>query len=110
MHEERYRESGRKIQIVKETEAETQGIHPRHSQEQGGSRHPGWALQRTTPQAVCAQTWESVTSRVPSHPAPAGLRSGVSHCPSLAVYPGSVPHFSVPQFFPLSNGFAKRTG
>ena len=35
MHEERYRESGRKIQIVKETEAETQGIHPLQSQDQG---------------------------------------------------------------------------
>lgn len=34
MHRETYGESGRKIQVVKETEAETQAVHPPKSQEQ----------------------------------------------------------------------------
>lgn len=56
-----------------------------------GSRHPGWTLQRTTPQGACAQIGESVASRVPKHPAPVGLRIQVwgHHCRSLAVCPGT---------------------
>jgi len=78
-----------------------------------GSRHPGWTLQRTTPQGACAQIGESVASRVPKHPAPAGLRIqvwGQSLLPPVCVPRDQCLHFSGPQFLPLSNGFAKRTG
>ena len=53
MHRETYGESGRKIQVVKETEAETQAVHPPKSQEQGLQTSRLDLAENDSPRGLC---------------------------------------------------------